>query len=90
MFNQLLIKNEQPMLKSSTQENLIKFIYNETTTAETQSIFSKIEKDEEIFEEYEQLVRLKNSLDKLFVQPSKTSLEIILEKSRELSVAPVC
>jgi len=78
------------MLKSSTQENLIKFIYNETTTAETQSIFSKIEKDEEIFEEYEQLVRLKNSLDKLFVQPSKTSLEIILEKSRELSVAPVC
>jgi len=78
------------MLKSTTQENLIKFIYNETTTAETQSIFSKIEKDEEIFEEYEQLVRLKNSLDKLFVQPSKTSLEIILERSRELSVAPVC
>lgn len=74
-----------PMTKSSTQENLIRFIYNETSSHEAEIIFNQIQQDVAVEKQLESYVEVKQMLNTLFVNPRSANLNFILKKSREYS-----
>ena len=78
-----------PMTESSTQENLIRFIYNETSSHETESIFDQIQQDVTVEKHLDSYINIKQMLDTLVLNPKRASVDFILKKSREYSTAKV-
>lgn len=74
------------MKHNFTLNHLIKFIYKETTTAETIAISHAIQHDWELAEAYKELKKSFNQLPKVTFNPSPDSIQNILRYSRETAV----
>jgi len=67
-------------------EDLIRFIYNETTPEESNEISVAIISNSELMNEYESLKETVLQIDAIDLEPSSTSVQIILEESRRQSL----
>ena len=74
------------MIKTFTQNDLIRFLYQETTENETLEINRMLSADSELQRQYRELLLSKNTLDKAQLEPSKQTVENILQYARGLEV----
>ena len=70
------------MTKTSTQNDLIRFIYDETSKAEAKQLQHELICESELLEEFNQLASTKLILNDLLYEPSKESLNNILDYSK--------
>ena len=74
------------MTKTFTQNDLIRFIYQETTKEEAQEISRVLSFDRELQLQYRELVLVKNSMDKAQLEPSPVAVDNILRYAHGLEV----
>lgn len=67
---------------TSTQNDVIRYVYNETTPSENLIIEESILHDNDLLSFYLNCIDLKEGLNKVKVSPSETSTSKILEFSR--------
>ena len=70
------------MIKSVTQDNLVRYIYGETSAEEASLILEALNSDFELKELYEQLLESKAELNKVRLQPSQKVIDNILNYSK--------
>lgn len=70
------------MIKTFTQLDLIRFIYNETTTEQHREIELALLCDNELMEEYKSLKSTVNALAEVSYNPSNSTIETILNYSK--------
>ena len=66
-------------------EDLIRFIYNETTTDESNDISVALLSNSNLMVEFESLNETISQLDSISMTPSPTSIEIIMEEANRQS-----
>jgi hypothetical protein len=66
-----------------TPNDLIRFIYRETSSKEDAQIRLQLAEDSELAVEFHRLIETVNMLDELKLEPSETSINLILEYSQE-------
>ena len=69
--------------------DLIRYVYDETTEAENILLESVIFENEELEESFFELLHIKKELDKVDYKPSKKSIEDILEYSKSFKPEPI-
>jgi len=69
------------MNKITTQENLIRYAYNETRLFEADQVQRSIDGDPLIREEYREIVEVLNLLGEVTLEPSEACIAGILAKS---------
>lgn len=74
------------MTKTFTQNDLIRFIYHETTEEETQEISRVLSLDPELQLAYRQLLLTYAGLNKAQMQPSDGAIDNIVRYARGLEV----
>jgi hypothetical protein len=74
------------MIKTFTQTDLIKYIYQETTEEETKEIDKALTRDGELHALYEELLAMKKDMDKIRLEPSAGTVLNILSYSRSFQV----
>ncbi|HRI78288.1 MAG TPA: hypothetical protein PLR06_02030 [Cyclobacteriaceae bacterium] len=74
------------MTKTFTQNDLIRFIYHETTEKEEQEISRVLTFDPELQLLYRDLMLTKKDLDKARLEPSAIAVENIIQYARGLEV----
>ena len=74
------------MTKTFTQNDLIRFIYHETTEKEAQEINQVLSFDPELQLRYRELMLTKKELDSARIEPSTLAVENILQYARGLEV----
>ncbi|GAB1445862.1 hypothetical protein MASR2M41_15920 [Flammeovirgaceae bacterium] len=72
------------MTQTFTQDDLIRYIYHETTEKETREIDSALICDSELQEQYKELVAMKAQLDVIRMEPSEGCINGILNYARGL------
>ena len=70
------------MAENYTTNDLILYLYNETDLTDTVFVQKAIDNDDDIAEEYSQLVAVKQLLDHLPVSPSSASVDSIMAYSK--------
>lgn len=70
------------MKQKFTPNHLVKFIYKETSAQEMLDIIDALNEDYILAEEYEALIEAYQALPKINKQPSRTSINNILDYSR--------
>ena len=73
------------MRKTYTPNDLIRFIYHETSTQEEQGIVEQLMNDTALMQEYRELVKTVTALDETPAEPHPTSISIIMEYSASLN-----
>ena len=73
------------MIKKSTQNYLLRYIYNELSYPDRIEVAANVAMDKDLHRIYHRFVSAKNSLTKTICSPSKSSLENILSYSRNPS-----
>ncbi len=71
------------MTKTITQDNLIRFIYNETTAEESSLIDEALSGDFQLMELFDQLIESKNQLDMLVTSPKKIMVDSVMAYSKD-------
>ena len=71
-----------------TKNHLIKFIYKETTVAETLAINEALSEDFELLKKYYELLQGYQQLPKVKFNPKESSVQRILQYSKQTSVEP--
>ena len=74
------------MTKTFTQNDLIRFIYHETTEKEALEINRVLSFDPELQLQYRELMLTKNNLDKAQLDPSPAAVENILRYAHGMEV----
>ena len=74
------------MTKTFTQNDLIRYIYHETTEEEAQEISRVLSFDMELQLHYRELLLVKNNLDKTQLEPSAMAVANILQYAHGLEV----
>jgi len=69
------------MTKNITQDNLIRYIYQETSQEESSLIEEALATDYELKELYESLLESKSELDKVRISPPQDVVDKIMEYS---------
>lgn len=77
------------MTKIFTQDDLLKYIYGETSNEDREMIEILIHTNIDFQEKYEQLLDVKNDIDLLAKAPSNGVVERILSFSREYNLHSV-
>jgi hypothetical protein len=77
------------MTKTFTENDLLRYAYGETSKIENVEIENALLCDEELQENYNQLVTTLSELDKCMVQPRLSSVQGILEYSRSSNLPSV-
>jgi hypothetical protein len=72
------------MIKTFTQNDLIRYLYHETTAKETKEINKALICDSELQEQFKELTATKGQLDNARLQPSGAVVERILHYARGL------
>ncbi len=75
------------MEKISTNFDLIRSLYNETTTSENRALTQELAENADLKAEYTMLRDAKNALPKVLFNPSESVLDRILAFSRNSVVA---
>ena len=70
------------MIKTFTQDDLVRYIYQETTTEESVEIEMALIFDEALAEKYSELTKTVDLLTQVKVKPSDQSIDKILSYSR--------
>ena len=70
------------MTQKFTQNDLIRFIYKETSVRETLAIQEALNNDFDLFVEYQELYRTFQQLPKVTFSPSKNAIQNILSYSQ--------
>lgn len=71
------------MQHNFTTENLVRFIYRETSVEEDRQIKQWIAEDAAASKQFQSLMESVSAIDMVELEPSETSVKIILEFSRE-------
>ena len=72
-----------PMTNHFTPNDLIRFIYRETSALEDAQIKLQLAEDSELAVEFSRLLEMVIAMDEVKLEPSETSVNLILEYSRE-------
>ncbi len=67
---------------TSTQNDVVRYLYNETTTEENLFIEEALLYDKDLLSFYLSCVDLKNGMNKISLQPSDKSIDRILDYSK--------
>ncbi len=70
------------MIRTTTQEDLIRLIYQETDSAEATVIQNSIEKNWSLKQDHEDYLYIKRMMDKSFMYPSMSSVDKVLDHIR--------
>lgn len=70
------------MIKTTTQHDVLRYVYNETTKAENPEIERQIICDDEKSELFVAFTETKGKLEETFFEPSQKSIEAILSFSK--------
>jgi hypothetical protein len=73
------------MTANITRNDCILFIYNELSEKRSELLAQELSQNEDLLDELVELQLSKDNLDLLKANPSETSIEIIIEASREMS-----
>ena len=76
------------MKQKFTQNHLVRFIYKETSAAETIAISNAIDTNYDMREEYNNLMHSYKQLPKATFQPKLSTIENILKYNEKTSVQP--
>ena len=74
------------MTKTFTRNDLIRYIYQETTEREKQEIEQKLLLDNKLFEEYKNLAEVSMELDRVNLSPSEKTINKILNFSKSINL----
>ena len=77
------------MIKTFTQNDLIKYIYHETTEKERKDIEEALLFDNELFESYRKIAEITEELDRIESSPSDKVVNKILNYSKSLNLHSV-
>lgn len=77
------------MTKTFTQNDLIRYIYHETTEQESIDIEKTLLIDNEFFDEYRKLAQVSMELDRVNEKPSEKTIRKILNYSKSLNLHSV-
>lgn len=72
------------MTQTFTQDDLIRYLYHETTEKENLEINKALLCDSELQKQYKELILVKTQLDATHIEPSETSVNNILSYTRSL------
>jgi hypothetical protein len=74
------------MTKTFTRNDLIRYIYQETTEREKQKIEQELLLDNKLFEEYKNLAEVSMELDRVDLSPSEKTIKKILNFSKSINL----
>ena len=74
------------MTKTFTQNDVIRYYYNEVSAQEKHSIENAMLWDNDLVDYYQELVQLEYSLNKIKREPSERAIENILNYSKSFSL----
>jgi hypothetical protein len=77
------------MTKTFTRNDLIRYIYHETTEVEKKEIEQELLFNNKLFEKYKDLVEVSMELDTLELSPSEKAVNKILSFSKSLNLHSV-
>lgn len=77
------------MIKTFTENDLIRYVYDETSEVENLEIENVLLFDSTTQDDYSQLVELRNQLDYVEYAPSENVVKNILNKAKELTLLSV-
>ena len=77
------------MTKTFTQNDLIRYIYHDTTEKETNDIEKELLFNNKLFEDYKNLAEVTMELDRVDENPSEKVVNKILEYSKSLNLHSV-
>lgn len=77
------------MTKIFTHDDLIRYVYEETTAEENRLIEKALAIDNALLEQCQELQRIKEQLDGSMMSPSEKTINIILEYSKDFNLHPV-
>lgn len=66
-----------------TKDDILRFIYNETDESERQAMEHAIQTEPVLRRRYNRLINVVNQLDSFSVEPNASSIELIMEYSRD-------
>ena len=72
------------MIKTFTQNDIIRFLYHETSEEENAEIESALLCDSELLEMYQELCLLTKQLDKIEIVPSEKVIKRVVKYSKSL------
>jgi hypothetical protein len=70
------------MIKTFTQDDLVRYIYQETTIEENIEIEQALLFDKALISDYEELMTVSSALDELGMEPSQNTINSILKYSK--------
>jgi hypothetical protein len=74
------------MTKTFTRNDLIRYIYQETTESEKKEIEQELLLDNKLFEEYKNLAEVSMELDRIDLSPSQKTINKILNFSKTINL----
>jgi len=77
------------MTKTFTQNDVIRYVYNELNIEEKQDIELAMLLDQDLADQFYELSKLKRSLNKIVKEPSQRVIDNILNYSKSLSLKHV-
>lgn len=77
------------MIKTSTPNDIIRLLYEETSLEESKSIQSELLFNEEARDEYYDFDLIKKTIDKSYKNPNERVLANILNYSKSVNLLPV-
>lgn len=66
-----------------TQEDLLQYVYGETTPEIASAITEAIQNDWQLKEEYQQIMLVRSQLDTVRLSPSRKSIDAIMDYARK-------
>lgn len=77
------------MIKTFTQNDVIRYVYNETPEEESELIAYTLLTDSQLQAFYDEMLALKKDLNKTDIGPSERAIQNILAYSRDFALYPV-
>lgn len=77
------------MIKTFTQNDVIRYVYNETPEEESELIAYTLLTDSQLQAFYDEMLALKKDLNKIEIGPSERVIQNILACSRNCNLHPV-
>ncbi len=74
------------MIKTFTHNDVIRYIYNETSVEESKALAHALLTDEVLMEIYKELSALTENLDSAMLEPSQKSVDTILNYSKSIDL----
>ncbi len=68
-----------------TEDDIIRYVYNEVSASEKVLIEKAMENQPSLFQAYNQLLEIKSRMDGVVLNPNASSVELILEHSIKTS-----